>query len=483
MAVTQFSELSQSLAGGGAVVHAVGAVDLGGDGVDLVLEGHFQRVGVLDGTVLHDIQHLLGQSLAALAALGEDLAQDAGDALLGADLLDVSLLFGGIGREGVDGHHDGQAEAVLHVVDVADEVGCALLDGLEVGSVQVGLGYAAVALESTEGRHQHAGAGRDARIAALDVQELLCAQVCAEAGLGDDVVGQREAELGAHDAVAAVGDVGEGAAVDDGGVVLEGLDQVRVEGVLQQGGHGTGCADVSSRDGLAVVGVGADDLREALFQIGDAGGEAEDGHDLAGDGDVETVLAGRAVDLTAQAVHDKAELTVVHVHAALPGDAAGVDVQGVALLDAVVNHGRQQVVGGTDGVDVAGEVEVDVLHRHHLCVAAAGCAALHAEDRAEGGFTEAEHGLFAYGVHGVGQTHAGGRLAFTGGGGADGRDEDELALLRCLMDEAVVYLGLIAAIGNHVLVGEAQTGGDVGDGLHFGFLCDLDVRLHIQHPP
>ena len=51
------------------------------------------------------------------------------------------------------------------------------------------------------------------------------------------------------------------------------------------------------------------------------------------------------------------------------------------------------------------------------------------------------------------------------------------------MDEAVVYLGLIAAIGDHVLVGKAQTGGDVGDGLHFGFLCDLDVRLHIQHPP
>ena len=32
-------------------------------------------------------------------------------------------------------------------------------------------------------------------------------------------------------------------------------------------------------------------------------------------------------------------------------------------------------------------------------------------------------------------------------------------------------------------IGKAQTGGDVGDGLHFGFLCDLDVRLHIQHPP
>ena len=319
--------------------------------------------------------------------------------------------------------------------------------------------------------------------AALDVQELLGAQVGAETGLGDDVVSQLQAQLGGDDAVAAVGNVGERAAVDDGGVVLQRLHQVGVKGVLQQGGHGTGRADLAGGDGLAIVGVGADDAGQPLFQVVQVGGQAEHGHDLAGDGDVKAVLPRGAVDLAAQAVHDEPQLAVVHVHAAFPGDAAGVDVERVALLDGVVDHGGQQVVGGTDGVDVAGKVEVDVLHRHHLCVAAAGCAALHAEDGAEGGFTEAEHGFFAYGVHGVGQTHAGGRLALTGGGGADGRDEDELALLRCLVDEAVVYLGLIAAIGDHILVGKAQTGGDVGDGLHFGFLCDLDVRLHIQHPP
>ena len=312
---------------------------------------------------------------------------------------------------------------------MAHKVGGTSLDSLEIRLVQVSLGNAAVALEGTDSGHQHAGAGGDAGIAALDIQELLGTQICTEARFRDDVIGQREAELGGHDAVAAVGDVGEGAAVDDGGVVLEGLDQVRVEGILQQGGHGTGCADVPSRDGLAVVGVGADDLREALFQIGDAGGKAEDGHDLAGNGDVEAVLAGSAVDLAAQAVHDEAELTVIHVHAALPGDAAGVDVQGVALLDAVVDHRGQQVVGCADGVEVTGEVEVDVLHRHHLRIAAAGCAALDAKNGAEGRLAEAEHGLLAQRIHGVGQTHAGGRLALACGGGADGRDEDQLALL------------------------------------------------------
>ena len=49
----------------------------------------------------------------------------------------------------------------------------------------------------------------------------------------------------------------------------------------------------------------------------------------------------------------------------------------------VVEHGGEQVVRRADGVKVAGEVQVDVLHRHDLRVAAAGRAALASEYRAE----------------------------------------------------------------------------------------------------
>ena len=128
-------------------------------------------------------------------------------------------------------------------------------------------------------------------------------------------------------------------------------------------------------------------------------------------------------------------------------------------------------------------MEVDVFHGHHLRVAAAGCAALDAEHGAEGGFAEAEHGLFAQSVHGVGQTHAGGGLALARRGGADSSYKDHLALLGRLMDQAVVDLGLVAAIGDHVLVGDAEGCGDLGNGLHFRFLCDLDIRLHGKQPP
>ena len=69
---------------------------------------------------------------------------------------------------------------------------------------------------------------------------------------------------------------------------------------------------------------------------------------------------------------------------ALPRDLAHVDAQLVAAAGcASSSMRRQQVVGRADGVEVAGEVQVDVLHGNHLGVAAAGRAALDAEHRAQ----------------------------------------------------------------------------------------------------
>ena len=45
----------------------------------------------------------------------------------------------------------------------------------------------------------------------------------------------------------------------------------------------------------------------------------------------------------------------------------------------VVHHRRQQVVSRFDGMEIAGEMQIDVLHGHDLGITAAGGAAFHAE--------------------------------------------------------------------------------------------------------
>ena len=81
----------------------------------------------------------------------------------------------------------------------------------------------------------------------------------------------------------------------------------------------------------------------------------EDGFDITVASEIMAVLC-LASDIT------DLKNRLIHVHAAAPGDPAGVNAQLVALIDMVIQHGGQQVVGSADGVEVAGKVEVDVLH-------------------------------------------------------------------------------------------------------------------------
>ena len=458
-------------------------IDLFHDGGQLVLNGLLQFIGKAEVVLrLTQTDDLLGQGDAALAALGPHLGQGHIDPQGAALILHQLQLGLSVGGEAVDGHHAGQAIHLGDVLHMAQEIGQAPLQGGEVLLVQFRLGCAPVVLQGPDGGHQHHRVGGEAGHAAFDVQELLSAQVGAEAGLGDGVVPQLQSHPGGHHRVAAVGDIGKGAAVDEGRGALQSLDQVGLQGVLQQGGHGPGGLQIAGGDRLFVIGVAHDDAAQSLLQVGDGGGQAQHRHDLTGHSDVKAVLPGDALHPAAQAVNHVAELAVVHVHAPLPGDALDVDAQGVTLLDVIVQHGGQQVIGRTDGMEVASEVEVDILHRNDLGVAAASGAPLHAEYRAEGGLPQGHQGVLAQAAHPVGQTHGGGGLALSGGGGVDGGDQDQLAIGGlALLEQAVVDLGLVLSVKLQVLL--VHTGGpcDVRDVLHLGALGDFNVSFHLCH--
>ncbi len=336
-------------------------------------------------------------------------------------------------------------------------------------------------LEGAHGAGDDHGARREAAVAADDVHELLGAEVGGEAALGDHVVAELHGDLVGDDRVVALGDVGERAGVDERGVALERLHEVRLDGVLEEHRHGAAGADVVGGQRLARPAVPEGDAAEALAQVLERGGEAEDGHDLAGDGDVVAGLARKAVEPAAEAVDDLAHGAVVEVDAAPPGDGQRVDLELVAVHEVAVDHGGEQVVGRADGVDVAGEVQVEVLHREELRVAAAGGAALDAEDRAEGGLAQGEHRVHADGVHRLGEADGGDRLALAQRRRRDGRDVDDLAVrlvLEALEDGHVVDLGLVAAVELQLVLEDAGLLGDRLDGLHGGGLGDLDVARH-----
>ena len=217
-----------------------------------------------------------------------------------------------------------------------------------------------------------------------------------------------------------------GPAVDEHRLALERLDEIRLDRVLQEHGHGACRPELLGGHRLALV-RGADrDRAQALAQVVQVAGDGDDRHHLRCRGDVEAGLAGVAVGAPAEPHDDVAERTVVDVDAAAPGDRERIELQLVAVQEVRVEHGRQQVVGGADRVDVAGEVEVHVLHRHDLRVAGSGGAALDAEHRADRGLSQAQHGPLAELAEGLGQRHGRRRLALAGRGRCDRRDVDQL---------------------------------------------------------
>ena len=88
---------------------------------------------------------------------------------------------------------------------------------------------------------------REPGFAAFDVEEFLGAEIGAEARLGHHVVGELERGLGGDHRIAAMRDIGERAAMDEGRVVLERLHQVRRERVLEQRRHRAGGREVARR--------------------------------------------------------------------------------------------------------------------------------------------------------------------------------------------------------------------------------------------
>ena len=104
----------------------------------------------------------------------------------------------------------------------------------------------------------------------------------------------------------------------------------------------------------------------------------------------------------------------------------------------VVQHRRGQIVRQSDRIEVAGEVEVDVLHQHNLRVATASSTALRAEHRSQAGLAQSEDRLTRGGltsgdlaavalVEAVRQANAGRRLPLPRRRGAHRGDKHELA--------------------------------------------------------
>ena len=180
-------------------------------------------------------------------------------------------------------------------------------------------------------------------------------------------------------------DVSEWPAVDHAGVPSVVCTRFGSNASLNRAIIGPVAFRSAARTGLPSV-LPDHDARQASAQVLAAGCERQDRHDLRSCCDEKAAGTIAAVTLLLvrcrHADGDVAQRAIIHVQRARPGDAVGIEVQFIAVEDVRIDQRGQKVVGGGDGMKVTVEVKIDFLRRLHLRAATAGCAALHAKDRA-----------------------------------------------------------------------------------------------------
>ena len=188
----------------------------------------------------------------------------------------------------------------------------------------------------------------------------------------------------------------------------------------------------------------------------------------------------RAVAVGAPAEpHDgRPERAVVDVDAAPPPDRQRVEAERVPVQQMGLDHGREQVVGRADRVDVAREVEVQVLHRHDLGVATTGGAALDPEDRPERGLAQAEHRPATDVPEPLCERDRCHRLSLTCLGRRDRGDVDQLAVLHVpqALEHREIDLRLRAPVRLHLVRKQPGRCRDLLDRAQRGGLGDLEAR-------
>ena len=264
------------------------------------------------------------------------------------------------------------------------------------------------------------------------------------------------AVLGRDDAVTSVGDVRERPTVDERRHAFECLHQVRVHRVAQQSEHGAGDVELVGGDWLFVAGKAHERPVESLSQIILGLGETEDRHDFGRGGDVESGFARNTLEGPAEADDDVSQRAIVHVDDPSPKRPSGVHAERVSKMNVVVERCREKIVRRGDGVEVAGEVQVDALHRIHLAQTAAGRTSLDPHARSERRLTKSETHGFVQLVEALSEPDAGRGFTFASRRGCDRRDQDQLGALVSgrFVENGHVHLGDVSSVRLPLLGGE-----------------------------
>ena len=142
----------------------------------------------------------------------------------------------------------------------------------------------------------------------------------------------------------------------------------------------------------------------------------------------------------------------------------------------VVDHCCKQVVCCTDRMEVTGEVKVDILHRHNLCISAACCSALYTKYRSEGRLTKCYHYILAKLLHTICKTYGRCGLSFSGRCRIDCGNKDQFSVFFIrFFQKVIINFCFIITVLLQIFGINSCFLRNLCDRKHLRFLCNFNV--------
>ena len=333
-----------------------------------------------------------------------------------------------IGCKLIECNHYSLAKA-LQVLYVLVEVPVTGFHTSDVWLLDIFQSYTTMHLQRLEGNHENGEVWLQTCLAAFDVIELLSTEICTESCLCNGIVAILKSCSSSHDGIAAMSNVGKRTAMNKCWCSLCCLNQIWLQSIEKESYDTATYTHILYGKWLVILGDAQEDVIYTATKIIDACCKTHDSHDFRSRSDIEASLCLDAV-LISYTGDDAAETTVVYVHHAAPENLLQLESLCLVLETVVIQEGSNHVVGLCNGMEIASEMEINLIHRQNLGVTATCSTTLHAEARTQRWFAKSHYSLLANLLHTQGETHGYGGLAITSLGRTDSGNEDEMMVLK-----------------------------------------------------
>ena len=382
------------------------------------------------------------------------------------NILHRRQFIGAVRAKAIDGNHRRQPET-LDDANVMRQVVPAGAHPLRIRLRQLPPQRPAVPLQRPRRSHHHRRARHNVPAPRFDVHKLLKAQIRRKPRFGNHIVGVGHPHPVGDNRVAPVGNVGERPGVHQRRLPFQRLRQVRHHRLMQQRHQRAGEPQLRYAHRISTPRAAHHNPPHPLPQVVKVVRQRQNRHNLRCRDDAEPRFPQRPVAVAAHAGHHLTQAPVGSVGNPRPGNAVSVKIRDGVPKHRVVHQRGQQVVRRCHRVGIPGEVDINLFLRHYPRRAAAGAAALDAENRPQRRLPQRRHDALPQPTQPLGQPDGGSGLPLPGRRRRNAGHHHQLALAARRGTQRIQRnLRLVPPVRQYIFGVNSQLLGDIGNVLH-----------------